>query len=235
VREFKAFGERKAQLDHRRDGSEDERYRSVLLFLSSGPIPPIPNLDVVAIPIPEIGSSEGVLDTIGKILDVVSSLGSILNLVLDAVLIDLAGTVLAAISAVIGMPAVWIESNNFAKGNGKKLGFSKAMQQMSDAFASDDLRSVPEANWPPIPHPVPKFPDPDDAVIVAERSARAGQREGYEAAWAVVMQLEKEPREFPVNLKGKLIRIRLSGRRFLWLIHRAYKEDVWRRILQRLG
>ena len=238
VREFKAFGERAAQREHQRDGSEDERYRSVVLFLSSGPQPPVPKMDgssLQEIPISQFVGTEGVLDTVGKVLDVVSGLGSILNLVLEAVLVDVAGLAIAALSSVIGMPAVWLESNKFAYQNGQKLGISKAMQQMADAFGDDNLRSKPESGWPPVPHPTPKFAVPDSGVTVAERSAREGQRKGYEAAWMLIMKMEKQPRTFPLNLKGKTIRIRLSGRRFLWLIHRAYGEDVWRKILQRLG
>ena len=238
VREFKAFGERTAQREHQRDGSEDERYRSVVLFLSSGPQPPVPKMDgssLQEIPIPQFVGTEGVLDTVGKVLDVVSGLGSILNLVLDAVLIDVAGLAIAVLSSIIGMPAVWLESNKFAYQNGQKLGISKAMQQMADAFGADNLRSKPESGWPSVPHPTPNFAGPDNGVTLAERSAREGQRKGYEAAWTLIMKMEKEPRTFPLNLKGKTIRIKLSGRRFLWLIHRAYGEDVWRKILQRLG
>jgi len=238
VREFKGFGERKAQLDGQRDGTEDERYRCVILFLSSGPQPPVPNMDgssLQEIPLPEVVGTEGVLDTVGKILDVMSSLGSILNLALDAVLIDLAGLAITALSSIIGMPAVWLESNKFTFQNGKKLGLSRALQQMADAFDDDDLRSQPETSWPSVPRPVPKFAGPDDAVTLAERSAREGERKGYEAAWALIMKLEKEPRIFPLKLKGKTVRIKLSGRALLWLMHRAYGDDVWRKILQRLG
>jgi hypothetical protein len=238
VREFKWFGERKAKLDHQRDGSENERYRCVLLFLSSGPVAPLPQINGASlqeIPIPKLGSTEGVLDTAGKILDVASGVGSVLSLALDAVIIDIAGTAIGALATLLGMPAVWLESNKFAQQNGQKLGFSKAMQEMADAFADDDLRFKPEANWPSVPHPVPKFPGRDEAVTLAERSARAGQREGYEAAWSLIMRMEKTPRTIPVSLKGKTLQIQLSGRRFLWLIHRAYQEDVWRQILRRLG
>jgi hypothetical protein len=188
------------------------------------------------IPLPQFGGTEGVLDTVGKVLDVAGGLGSILNLVLESVLVDVAGLAIAVLSSIIGMPAVWLESNKFAYQNGQKLGITKAMQQMADAFGDDDLRSKPdEASWPSVPHPAPNFTGPDDGVTVAERSAREGQRKGYEAAWTLIMKMEKEPRTFPVNLKGKTIRIKLSGRRLLWFLHRQYGEDVWRKILQRLG
>ncbi len=237
VREFKAFGERKAKLDGQRDGFEDERYRSVVLFPSSSPQPPDPDLDdqaVHEIQLPNIGKTEGVLDTIGQILDVTSGAASIINLVVDAVVIDVGGVILAAISTIIGMPAAWLEANKFARNNGQKLGFSKAVQEMSNAYADYDLRLVPESSWKPLPHPIPRFDGPpDESVTVAERSARTGTREGYEAAWKLLSQMDQSPRDFTVNVKGKQSTMRLSGKRFLWLLSRAYKEDVWRKIYAR--
>jgi hypothetical protein len=235
VRAFKAFGEHKAQFDHVRDGTEDERYRSVVLFISDGPAPPEPSVNDASlqeIPVPVGG--DGVLDTIGKILDIVSSTASLLNLVLDVVIVDLAGTLLAAIAAVIGLPAAWLSGNALAERNGKKLGIAKSLQAMSDSFSDDDLRLRPEAKWPPVPHPVPTFSPPDEAVTLAERSARAGHRQGYELAWSLIMGMEKSPRLVPVTVKGKAMKLSLSGRRFLWLIHRAYGDDAWRQILRAL-
>jgi hypothetical protein len=236
VREFKAFGERVAKREHQRDGSEHERYRSVVLFLSAGPQPPVPKLDGLReIPIPPFSGTEGVLDQLGKILDIGSGVTSVLSLVLESILADIAGLAIAALTSIIGMPAIWLESNKFAYQNGQKLGISKALQEMADTYSDDDLRSTPQASWPRLPHPVPHFQGPDESVTVAERSAREGQRHGYEIAWKMIMNMEKEPRVFSVTLKGKPIQIKLSGRQFLYLLHRAFGEDVWRKILQKMG
>jgi hypothetical protein len=238
VREFKGFGERKAKFDHLPDGSENERYRSVVLFLSSGPLPPVPQLNdssMREVPVPKNRDTEGPLDTIGKILDVTGGVGSIVNLALDALLIDVIGVFISGIAAILGLPAVWLESNNFAKQNGQKLGFSKCMQEMADAFANEDLRSAPESTWPRVPHPVPQFSGSDQDVTVADRSAREGMRNGYEAAWKVITRMDQAPRTMSATLRGKPVQVLLSGRRFLWLLRRSYHEDVWRQILRKLG
>lgn len=96
------------------------------------------------------------------------------------------------------------------------------MQFMADAFDDDD-----EKKWPSIPHPVPGFPAiPKDILTVAERSARAGERQGYEQAYTTVMQLEKVPKSVSVKAAGKTPTISLSGRRLLWLLLRAYHDEV---------
>ncbi|MEO7363430.1 MAG: hypothetical protein ABI120_24060 [Gemmatimonadaceae bacterium] len=64
------------------------------------------------ISIPQFEDTEGVLDTVGEGLDVVSGLGSIINLVLEAVLVHIAGVFIAILSSIITRPAVWLESNN---------------------------------------------------------------------------------------------------------------------------
>lgn len=236
VREFKAFGERKARFDGVRNGVEDERYRSVVLFMSAGPQPPNPTLDpgTVLRELPLFTAGGGTLDTIGKILDSLSGAAALVNVVIDVIIIDLAGTILGIFSTVIGLPAAWLSGQAAAEKNGKMLGFSKALQKMADTFSDYDLRKVPESSWPALPHPAPSFSPPDNVVTVAERSARYGHRQGYEQAWAFVSKLEAEPRDFPVEVRGEKRTIKLSGRRYLWILSQAYHDDVWRKILAML-
>lgn len=139
------------------------------------------------------------------------------------------GSILGGFSAIIGLPAVWMSGQKAAEKNGGMLGYSRAMQKMADAFSNYDLRDVPESSWPAIPHPVPTFNSPDDAVTVAERCARAGQRKGCEEAYAFIQKLEAESRELVVNSKGKQAKMKVTGRRLLWFLSQAYHEDVWRR------
>jgi hypothetical protein len=233
IRQYLAFGDRKARLDGVPRGTEDERYRCVLLYPATGPSPPVPKIDNATVRevIPDISSDGGILDSIGQILDVSSGLASLLNVVLDAILVDLAGTVLGVISTIIGLPAAWLSGNAVAERNAKRQGFAKAIDAMSEPFDGNDA-----AKWPPVPpHPIPKFSQPDQFVTLAERSARTGLRQGYELAWSLIMQLEKSPKIVDAKLKGKAIKIKVSGRMFLWLMRRAYGEDVWRNILRQLG
>ncbi len=237
IREFKSFGERKAKLDGVRNGVEDERYRSVLLFLSTSPKPPEPVLDdsvIHEIQLPNIGKSEGILDYIGQGIDVTTGGAAIINLVVDSVLLDVGGTLLGALGNVLAMPAVWLEANKFARNNGQKLGFSKALQEMADVYSDYDLRLTPESQWKALPHPVPKFgPLSDASVTVAERSARVGTREGYEAAWRFISQMDRSPRIISGNVNHKPVKFRVSGRAFLWWLRQRYQEDLWRKVHER--
>jgi hypothetical protein len=231
LRQFLGFGDRKAVLDHAKRG-EDERYRCVLLFPAMGSLAPLPKIDETTVQeiLPQINTEGGVLDTVTQIMDVASGLGSIANLVIDSVLLDLSATVIGAISTILSLPAAWLSGNALAERNGKRVGFAKAIQEMSEPFADNE-----EAKWPQIKRPMPTFPTPDDFVTVAERSARAGTRQGYELAWSLVIGLESSPKIVTAKAGNASVKIRLSGRRLLWLLQRGYHEDVWRKILQQLG
>jgi hypothetical protein len=132
---------------------------------------------------------------------------------------------------VLPLPLAWLSGDDLAERNGKTLGFARANQIMADAFADYDLRTRPEATWPPIPRPNPRFPPvPDAALTVAEKFERAGERKGYEQAYAEMMQLERSPKKVSGEYKGKKYSMVLSGRRSLWLMRYAYGDDAWREV-----
>lgn len=81
VREFKAFGQHKAAAEKARQGVEDERFRSVVLFLGAGPKPPTPTLDPGAVirELPTFAAFNNPLDTVGQVLDVFSGGASLIS------------------------------------------------------------------------------------------------------------------------------------------------------------
>ncbi len=239
VREFKAFGERKAAYDGQRDGVEDEHYRAVVLYLAPGPNPPDPKLGPEAIlqELPSQVTHNETYDTwsrradsAGQILDIASGGASVVNLFVTsfvlATIIDVTATMLTIVSAIISLPAVWLSGQRLAQKNGGIRGFSEAMQKMADVFSDYDLCKVPESKWPAIPHLKPTNLLPDEAVTVAERCANIGMREGYEEAWKLVQKLEASPKDMEVSTNGKKSLISVSGGRFLWFLSQAYSDDV---------
>ena len=120
------FGERVAAQEGYRDGTEDERFRAVVLFLSSSPVPPMPPSDPHGDPPVNIDSSSpgSVLDSVGKVLDVVSGVGGPLALLLDGlvagVVVDTLGTAAGVAGAILAVPLAWNQGDRLAGWNANR-------------------------------------------------------------------------------------------------------------------
>ena len=69
-------------------------------------------------------------------------------------------------------------------------------------------------------------------LTVAEKLGREGQREGYELAYSQVMRLEGSPKEINLKVGAQSRKVKLSGRKLLLILGRAYGDDISRKIRQ---
>ena len=248
ARQVTGFGERKAAQEGVPDGTEDERFRSVVIFTARGPLPP-PNVPPVIDVTPEFpelpAPADGPLDTLGKILDVVGFGSSLLELVAAGALVafaEILGLVTGIGTALLALPAAWLSGDRLARFNGACQGIWNAMQDMANAFSSSSLDSIPESQWPPVPRPRPHLPAVNEGSLMErERQWRQGEREGCQQAYDHIMRLERSPLVRTQSIQGRQRTIRLSGRMLLrvmshvygWRVADAVRAETDRRLRSR--
>jgi hypothetical protein len=233
VRTLSGFGERKAAAEGYRDGVEDERFRSVLVLVSSTSVPPrAPDVVELDGPAAPVAPGDGALDTLGKVLDSVGFGIDLLGLFASGVTIavlEALSPVLGIVSAGLALPAAWLAGDRLARFNGFCQGFWNAMQDMANGFSDPALPTRPESQWPPVP--VPRVhPSADPVVSEAQRAWRAGEEAGCRHAYETILKMERNPPVHSLTVNGRRIKLRTSGRLYLALLYRAQRRDVARAI-----
>jgi len=239
IRQVTGFGERAAFREGYRDGTENERFRAVLLFLSSTPIPPParippppplpidPNLPNI---LPEIPPESGPLDTIGQVLDVFGGVTGPFTFFATgalAAVLDVMGTVASIIGAILALPGIWLSADAQRRTNGRYQGFWNAMQDMARPFSAPDLDRRPESTWPAVPRPVPHLNPIDESTLLEmDRQWRAGEREGCNTAYAMIQRMERTPVMRSINVGGTTRQVSMSGRFLLRMMWIAARGDV---------
>jgi hypothetical protein len=225
VSAFKGVGTQTATNQGQAPNTENPYYRSV--YVSVGKKDDPPKDTIKGIPLPDGGQidiigpitdKEGMAgDSIGDILsmvnDVASGLGGIASFLFDVFGLTAVATVLdvfGMLQGVLGLaslPLTWAASDRCNWFNGYCKGFWQAMQDMVNGFQNPSLDTTPYEKWPPIIKPVSKFePTPfDQQKLVSARVWTAGQREGCQAAWQSMVNLENTPKE--LNKGGKTYRL----------------------------
>jgi hypothetical protein len=220
----------------RGEAPEDPVFRSVLVFVWTRSVPPRPNVpgDVLLSEMPKMtsGLEEAEewgewLETGEKALDGVHYAGEAAGLVVHlgelAEVLEAANVCVEGLALILSLPATWLSAFAFAKRTGRVFGFANAMESMAVAVGQGK----------PIPHPVPTFQGPDNMLLtVAEKLGREGQREGYELAYSQVMRLEGSPKEINLKVGAQSRKVKLSGRKLLLILGRAYGDDISRKIRQ---
>ncbi len=226
-RQVIAFGERRAAWEGQRDGTEDDRFRSVVLYVEERSVPPpdVPPVIDVTPTLPD----EGVLDSVAHILEVLGKVGLGAEIFVGGALGFGAGLVGLAADALIAfaeLPLAWAAGDREARYLGKRRGLRNAMQDMANAFSSPALDAIPEARWPPVPRPAPHLsPVSEASLLESDRQARQGEREGCSMAYDVVMRMERTRREQTVMIRGRRMRIRFTGRMYLRFMASAYPRE----------
>ncbi len=223
-------GEDQAAIEHYADGNNDERFRAVLVFLSSGPVPPPQRRQVPPPPRPPTATfnpppdfrlppGDTVFDSLGQILDVTGFISSMLELVLIGtctVFLEMFGLISGFLSALVALPNAWSSGDRLAHFNGYCQGYWNALQDMALQYWDRSLDSIPESQWPALRRPVPHLEaiNEDDARVVV-REWRAGEREGCQRAYEEIVRLNHSPMDRQIAGAGRLIHIRFSGRMVL--------------------
>ena len=151
-----------------RDNVEDEAWRGVWLRVWDKQYPPPdlgggninPNIQAGG---PGIGKISDSLDIIGGVvtiadlgIDVAATYSTIGALSAASTATGIGGLILASLSAIIGMPAIWATTDATAELNGRIQGYADAMQDMAEQYQDNSLDRKPVKQWPAIQQPTPR-------------------------------------------------------------------------------
>jgi hypothetical protein len=224
-------GEMKAQREGYRDNTEDPRFRSVILFVTPDPTPPLVP-DTIDIS-PEVGIDGlipgfDVFDFISKTIDITQGVAGLVELLPWGAIAEFAGALgpfLGMVSAIIQMPLLWkgVHDQNLA--NGGIEGFWDAMQDMAVGFSNRALLHTPLSRWPPIAKPKPHFLVGSD-MLLNEKQWMQGRTEGCEAAYKAMMLIEKDPIPFKITVNGRTQTVPMGGRMYLYTLWVATHGQV---------
>lgn len=226
VDQLVAFGEMSMKREGYHDRVENPRFRSVILFVSSGPKPPSvpPVVDIS----PEIGIDGlmpgfDVFDTLSKTIDVTQGVAGMIEILPWGTVAEFAGNLgplLGVVGGVIAMPLLWkgVDDQNLT--NGRLEGLWDAMQDMASAFSNRDLITTRVSRWPLIP--VPKaHPLVGADVLLNEKTWLRGRQEGAEAAYKMMAAMDRNPVDMTVTLHGRPQKQAVTGRFYLYWIWRG--------------
>lgn len=227
------FGDLKSRPQGQPDGTEHPRFRSVILFVSSGASPPAaskgPETRTMAETIdlsPESLLVDAVfpgadwLSLVSKIHDLVAGALGFSDLV-PAASVAATGSLLGAGLSVVSlsalMPLTWTSVHDQNVANGRIEGYVDAIPSMADAFASPALPSLPVSMWPPLPVPAPRSFSPAELTLVNQREWMQGRREGCRLAYELFRALDGSP----LIHKNAVV----TGREILGWIRRTQGHD----------
>lgn len=216
-REVVGFGELKAAAEGYRDGTEDPRFRAVLVVYAPGSTPPPPptlvDLNSVKLPkklLPGIDWA----DTIQWSLDRFNDFTSLFDLLPWETIAEFGGRLNfwgTIVSGTLQMPLLWTSVREQNHTNGRLQGFWEAMQDMSRPFNNSSLRTMPLSDWPALPIPTPRSSDLH-LSIVNEREWMEGRRNGCKEAYGMISAMDRKP----VDLEDKnQDTVSMTGRQLL--------------------
>ena len=224
-------------------GTEDPRFRSVVVtawLLPDPPPPKLPDLTTL-VQLPDIPDTLGhVFDGISLGEGVISTGISLAELITEATVV---AEVLAPIAAVVdvlfligGLLFTWIKTGQLAHLNGWVRGFVDSMQDMAGTYRDPHLDPTKPETWPALPHPTPGYSrDVRESNLKSdEQENRAGWREGCDKAFEVIQDLDTNPSptELTVNNNGKDIKIKVTGKVLLAALWPTSNGDVKGKFLE---
>ena len=224
AKQMVGVGELQAADEGQRDGIEDARFRSVVLFTGwPAEPPPTPetfDLSPESLLIDSLFPGTDWVSLASKIHDVVSGALGFADLVPAAEVAatgGLVGTGLSILSLTALMPLTWTSVHDQNIANGRIEGYVDAVRSMAEAFASPALPSLPLSMWPPLPVPTPRAFSPAELTLVNQREWMQGRREGCALAYEFFRALDRSPLVHKNALVG--------GRQILGWMRRAQGRD----------
>jgi len=223
-------------------GVENPRFRAVSITAWLSADPPDPQLpDGYA----DIDVSDLPNTTVGHFMDPgavieggVSTAVSIAELISEAAWIGVAAElfpILDGVFLIVGLIWTFKEADDLAHFNGWAGAFAQAWQDMASTYSDKKLDPHHPEDWPAIPKPSPHFQYnvPDSALNASDQMARAGMREGVEAAYKAVQNLELNPKDLKVPKTGEVIKG--TGKVTLWWMYQARKGDVYGAVMESIN
>jgi len=218
------FGELKAVEEGQPDGTEDPRFRSVIVLMGRGadppPTPETFDLSPESLLVEALFPGTDWLSLASKIHDVVAGALGFADLVPAAGVAATGGVLgegLSLLSLAALMPLTWTGVHNQNIANGRIEGYVDAVRSMAEAFASPALPSLPLSMWPPLPVPTPRAFSPAELTLVNQREWMQGRREGCALAYEFFRALDRSPLVHKNALVG--------GRQILGWMRRAQGRD----------
>jgi len=218
-----------------RDNTEDEAWRAVWLRVWDQKHPPPdlgggtinPNITPGS---PTLGNMSSALDIIGGVvsivdlgLDIAATYSTVAAVATAGTVTGVGGLILAAISSIIGMPAIWASTDALAEFNGTVQGYADAMQDMAEQYQDNSLDRKPVKQWPALTQPTPHIFNPIPTTT-SEEFWRKGQRKGCNEAYLAILKMEVNPIEVDASVGGKTSKIKANGKmvlRALWVSTRG--------------
>jgi hypothetical protein len=223
-------------------GFENPRFRAVSITAALSSDPPDPQLpdgysDVDTSDLPSVTVGD-FMDRFGVAEGFVSTTVSIAELISEAGWVVIAAEwfpVIDGVFLVIGFIWTFKEADDLAHFNGWARGFMDAWQDMASTYSDRKLDPHHPENWPDIPKPSPHFQYnvPDSALTASDQEARRGMREGADAAYKAVQNLEQNPKDLKVPKTNEIIKG--TGKVTLWWIYQARKGDVSGAVLEAIN
>jgi hypothetical protein len=221
-------------------GAENPRFRACVVtawFQSVPPKPVLPDgssaVDLNAMPEVTVGDY---MNPASLIEAGVSTGVTIAELITTAAWVAVAVPIMAVLDAIFNFLTLiwaWKSADERAHFNGWVRGFIDGWQEMANAFSDPKLDPNHPEKWPAIPHPVPKFEwnVPDSELLTSQQEDRKGRREGAEASFKAIQELENNPKDLVIKGKSE-IHLKGTGKVVLWVIYQARKSDVSGGILE---
>ena len=224
-------------------GTEDSRFRSVLVtaWLLPDPPPAPPDLSNM-VPLPDMPPTLGdAFDKLSVGEAGVSTAFSIAELFTGAAFVSVATTVvmpiLDSIFTILSLPIAWIAAGKLAHFNGWVRGFTDSMQEMAQTYQDPKLDPAKSDTWPALPHPVPHFEwnVPDSQLTADQQEDRGGRREGCDKAFEAIQGLDANPKDVSAQVNGKEVKFKMTGKALLWTLWQTTKGRVGAKFLEQIN
>lgn len=225
-----------------RYGTEDSRFRSVLVTAWALPDPPkVPDLTKI-MPLPDMPQTLGeAFDKLSVGEAVVSTAFSIAELFTEAAFVTVATSIvmpiLDGIFTILSLPMAWVAAGKLAHFNGWVRGFIDSMQDMAQTYKDTNLDPNKSDTWPTLPHPAPHFEwsVPDSQLTADQQEDRAGRREGCDKAFESIQGLNANPKDIAATADGKKVNVKVTGKVLLWALWQMTKGGVGNKFLEQIN